>query len=180
MLEDMGARVFYSDEEAKQLLVDDPEARREIIQAFGPQSYGTDGLLNREYLAESVFSDVHKLERINAIVHPRVRARFEAAVEQACDDGVPLMVQEAALIFEAGADRYLDVVAVVDAGRELRIERVQQRGNHSREQVEERMGHQLPPEELRRRADFVIDNSGTLEETRRQVFALFERLTSDV
>jgi dephospho-CoA kinase len=180
MLEDLGARVFYSDEEAKRLLVDDPEARREVIQAFGPQSYREDGLLDREYLAQNVFSEVHKLERINAIVHPRVRARFEAAVEQARNEGVPLMVQEAALIFEAGADRYLDAVAVVDAGRELRIERVQQRDGLSREQIGERMGHQLPPEELRQRADFVIDNSGTLEETKRQVDTLFERLTSDV
>lgn len=179
MLEDLGARVFYSDDEGKQLLIDDLEARREIIEAFGPQSYGADGLLNRRYLADSVFSDVQKLERINEIVHPRVRARFRAAVEKARAEGVPLMVQEAALIFEAGADRYLDAVAVVDAGRELRIERVRQRDRSPREQVEERMGHQLPPEELRRRADFLIDNSGTLEETRVQVDALFERLTSD-
>jgi len=176
MLEDLGARVFYSDEEGKRLLVEDPGARREIVEAFGPRSYRDDGELDRAYLAETVFGDEQRLARINAIVHPRVRDRFMSAVKGAREEGVPLMVQEAALIFESGADRFLDAVVVVDAGRELRIERVRQRDRSSREMVEARMDHQLPPEELRRRADYVIDNSGTLEETRRQVERIYREM----
>lgn len=177
MLEECGARVFYADDEGKRLLVQDPEARRELVAAFGDESYHADGRLNRTYLAENVFSDERKLETINDIVHPRVFARFEAAVEHAREEGVPLMVKEAALIFEAGSERFLDAVAVVDAPRDVRLERVQKRDDVSRAAVETRMGHQLPPDELRRRADFVIDNSGTLDDTRQQVEKLYREMT---
>lgn len=177
MLEECGARVFYADDEGKRLLVQDPEARRELVAAFGDESYHADGRLNRTYLAENVFSDERKLETINDIVHPRVFARFEAAVEHAREEGVPLMVKEAALIFEAGSERFLDAVAVVDAPRDVRLERVQKRDDVSRAAVETRMGHQLPPDELRRRADFVIDNSGTLDDTRQQVEKVYREMT---
>lgn len=177
MLEDLGARVFYADAEGKRLLVDDPEARRELVEAFGADSYHPDGSLNRAYVAAQVFGDEDQVERINGIVHPRVFARFEAEVEQALADGVPLMVKEAALIFEAGGDRFLDAVAVVDAPQEARVERVVRRDDVAPEAVLARIGHQLPPEELRRRADYVIDNSGTLEETRQQVEKLFREMT---
>lgn len=178
MFEDLGARVFYADEEGKRLLVEDPDARSEIVGAFGENSYEADGTLNRAYLAQKVFADEEKLERINAIVHPRVFERFERAAERAEQEHVPLMVKEAALIFEADADRFLDAVAVVDAPRSVRIERVTERDDASPEQVEARMGHQLPAEELRRRADYVIDNSGDLDETRRQVEQIYAEMTA--
>ncbi len=177
MLEKLGARVFYADEEGKRILADDPDARREIVEAFGEESYGPDGRLNRAFLAEIVFGDETQLGRINSIVHPRVFARFEEAVERAREDGVPLMVKEAALIFETGGDRFLDAVAVVDAPREVRLDRVVKRDAVIPEAVQARMGHQLPPEELRRRADYLIDNSGTPEQTRRQVEAVYREMT---
>ena len=177
MLEDLGARVFYADEEGKRLLVDDPGARRELVAAFGEDSYHPDGSLNRAYVAAQVFGDEEQVERINGIVHPRVFARFEEEVERARADGIPLMVKEAALIFEAGGDRFLDAVAVVDAPQQARVERVVQRDEVDPEAVLARMSHQLPPAELRRRADYVIDNSGSLEETRKQVEALFREMT---
>ena len=177
MLEDLGARVFYADDEGKRLLVNDPEARLEIIAAFGEGSYHPDGSLDRAYVAAQVFGDEEQVERINRIVHPRVFARFEREVERARADGVPLMVKEAALIFEAGGDRFLDAVAVVDAPKQARVERVVERDDVTSEAVLARMEHQLPAEELRRRADYVIDNSGTPEETRRQVEKLFREMT---
>lgn len=177
MLEELGARVFYADEEGKRLLVEDPDARREIVDAFGDESYLPDGTLNRAFLAQEVFGETESVGQINAIVHPRVFRRFEEAVARARADAVPLMVKEAALIFEAGGDRFLDAVAVVDAPKEERIQRVVSRDDVSAEAVEARIGHQLPPDELRRRADYIIDNSGSLEETRRQVETLFREMT---
>lgn len=177
MLEDLGARVFYADEEGKHLLVTDPAARRDVVEAFGIESYLPDGQLNRAYLAERVFGNEERVARINEIVHPRVFARFEETVAQARRDDVPLLVKEAALIFEAGGEGLLDAVAVVDAPREVRVERVMARDDASREEVVARMAHQLPPEELRRRADFVIDNSGTFEATRRQVEQVYRAMT---
>lgn len=177
MLEELGAHVFYADHEGKRILEEDAEARREIIETFGAESYLPGGGLNRAFLAQKVFADADKLERINAIVHPRVFERFRNAVTEAREEGVPLMVKEAALIFESGGDRFLDAVAVVDAPKGERVKRVVERDDVAPEDVQARMGHQLPPEELRRRADYLIDNSGSLEETRRQVAALYGHMT---
>ncbi|MEX2401403.1 MAG: dephospho-CoA kinase [Rhodothermales bacterium] len=177
MLEEMGARVFYADEEGKQLLVDDPEARREVIAAFGADSYHDDGRLNRAFLADQVFSDDEKLERLNRIVHPRVLARFEKVAEKAEREHVPLMVKEAALIFESGGEALLDAVAVVDAPREERIARVVARDDAEPADVKARMRHQMEPAELRRRADVVIENDGDLPQLRKQVEALYEDMS---
>ena len=169
LFEDRNARVFYADVEAKKLMEEDPEARAEIVAVFGPESYDADGRLDRAYLAAKVFGDQENVARINAIVHPRVFAAFERARAQAERDGVALLVHEAALIFEAGGDKHLDAVAVVDTPEEARIRRVVARDGVAPEQVRARMGHQLSPDELRRRADFVIDNTGSLDDLREQV-----------
>ena len=177
LLRDLGARIFFADSEAKRLMVEDPEARSEIIEAFGEESYTEAGALNRAYLAAQVFGDSDKLALLNRIVHPRVRDAFETACQDAEADGITLMVEEAALIFETGADRFLDAVAVVDAPLEARIERVTRRDGLTPEQVLARVNHQLPTIELRRRADYIIENNGSLDDLRLQVEALYQTLT---
>ncbi len=177
--EALGARVFYADVEAKLLMEKDPEARAEIEAAFGSESYDAEGRLNRAYLARQVFGLEENVARINAIVHPRVYRAFERAKEQAERDGVALLIHEAALIFEAGGDRHLDAVAVVDAPEEDRIQRVVARDGVAPEQVRARIRHQLPPDELRRRADYVIENNGTMEDLREQVERVFRAVLND-
>ncbi|HET6569589.1 MAG TPA: dephospho-CoA kinase [Rhodothermales bacterium] len=173
--EERGARVFYADLEARRLMEEDPAVRAEIITAFGEESYAG-GRLNRPYLAAWVFGDAEQVARINAIVHPRVFVAFERAKEQAQRDGVRLLVHEAALIFEAGGEEHLDAVVVVDAPEAERIGRVAERDGVSPEQVRARIRHQLPAEELRRRADYVIDNSGSEEALREEVALLVRKL----
>ena len=179
VFEDLGARVFYADAEAKKLMEEDPGARADIVAAFGPESYDAGGRLNRAYLAAKVFGDEANVARINAIVHPRVFAAFERAREQAEQDGVELLAYEAALIFEAGGERRFDAVAVVDAPEDVRIRRVVARDGVAPEQVRARMDHQLPPAELRRRADFVIDNAGPLEDLREQVERVYRAMVQE-
>lgn len=173
MLEALGARVFYADAEARSLMQTDPVVRREILAAFGPESYFEDGTLNRAHLAAQVFGDAQNVQRINAIVHPRVHAAFARAREKAEGDGVPLLVKEAALIFESGGAPLLDAVAVVHAPEAERVRRVTLRDAVQPDQVLARMQHQLPPDELRRRADFVIENTGSLADLRVQVEKLY-------
>jgi dephospho-CoA kinase len=172
-LEEQGASVFYADIEAKRLMQEDPAVRAEIEAAFGPESYAADGALDRAYLADQVFGDAAKLERLNAIVHPRVFASFEAAKERARGEDVALLVHEAALLFEAGGDAHVDATAVVDAPEADRIDRVTERDDVTADQVRARMQHQLPPAERRRRADYVIDNDGSLDDLRRKTIALY-------
>jgi dephospho-CoA kinase len=178
-LEAEGAKVFYADIEAKRLMRDDPDARAAIKAAFGPASYTGGGSLNRAYLADQVFNDPDRLERLNAIVHPLVFEAFETAKERAADEGVPLLVHEAALLFEAGGDAHVDATAVVDAPEADRIARVVERDEVAPEQVRARMAHQLPPAELRRRADYVIDNDGTLDDLRTASIALYHAIVDD-
>lgn len=180
IFEDLGARVFYADAEAKQLMHTDAEARAEIIAAFGPGSYDREGQLNRAYLAREVFGDAEKLAHINAIVHPRVFRAFEQAIQQAEQDGVDLLVHESALIFEVGVQDLLDAIAVVDAPVEQRIARVTARDDVTPEQVQARIDNQLPAAELRRRADYVIENTGTVDDLRAQVEAVYDDVLQNV
>ena len=171
-----GVRVVLADDLAKRLMVEDPEVRRQLVQRFGAEAYHEDGSLNREAIAARVFGDADELAALNAIVHPAVRRAMLDAMEQAREDGVRLLVYEAALIFETNADEILDHVAVVDAPIEPRIQRAMDRDGSSREAVLARMARQLEPSELRRRADTVIDNDGSLDDLHELADGLYRQL----
>lgn len=172
-LEEQGARVFYADIEAKRLMQEDSDVRAAIVEAFGDGAYGDDGTLDRGYLADQVFNDADQLERLNAIVHPRVFEAFEAAKERAESEDLSLLVHEAALLFEAGGDEHVDVTAAVVAPDADRIDWVTERDDVTPEQVQARMQHQLSQEELRERADYVIENDGSLDDLRQKSVDLY-------
>jgi len=172
-LAEQGARVFYADLEAKRLMTEHEGLRADIVDAFGEESYSDDGSLNRKHLADVVFQSPERVEQINALVHPRVHEAFAAAADRAEEEGVEVLVYEAALIFESGGDEHLDAVAVVVAPDEDRIARVVERDDTTEDEVRARMSHQLPQEELRRRADYVIENDGTLDDLRRKSVNLY-------
>ena len=178
MLEALGARVFYADREARKLMEEEKTVRQAVTEAFGAESYRADGTLNRAFLAGEVFGDAEKTQRLNRIVHPRVFEAFAVARDKAEREGVALLVHEAALIYEAGGDAHLDAVAVVDAPEDVRIARVMQRDGVTETQVRARMGHQLPAAALRRRADYVLDNDGSLEDLYPQVERVYQEMTS--
>ncbi len=179
MFEALGAHVFYADDVARRIMEEDPEVRQAIIELLGPESYLPDGKLNRRYIAERVFKDERLLKRLNRIVHPRVHRAFQHAREALARQGGGLLIEEAALIFETGAVRFLDKVIVVDAPEEERVRRVVKRDNVSPEHVRARMRHQLPSKELRARADYVIENTGSLEDLRRKVEHIYRELVAD-
>lgn len=172
LFKSFGARVFHADERAKAIMTDDLQVRQEIMDKFGVDSYKASGGLDTVFLARQIFSDPEKVKAINAIVHPRVLAEFSDAAQMASKDGVNLIVMEAALIYESGADELLDLVLVVDAPVETRIERVAVRDDASTEDVRSRMRHQLTSPELIRRADALIRNDGSLEDLRSKVAGL--------
>jgi dephospho-CoA kinase len=172
-LEEQGARVFYADIEAKRLMREDPDVQAAIVDAFGEAAYDEEGALDRAYLADRVFGDVEQLDRLNAIVHPHVFKAFEAAKARAADEEVSLLVHEAALLFEAGGDEHVDTTAVVVAPDADRIDWVMARDDVTPDQVRARMQHQLPQDELRERADYVIENDGSLDDLRRKSVELY-------
>ncbi|MFB6232033.1 MAG: dephospho-CoA kinase [Salinibacter sp.] len=172
-LEEQGARVFYADIEAKRLMQENPDVRAAIVEAFGEAAYDEDGALDRAYLADRVFDDAEQLGRLNAIVHPHVFEAFEAVKERADEEEVPLLVHEAALLFEAGGDAHVDLTAAVVAPDVDRVDWVTARDDVTPDQVRARMRHQLSQDELRTRADYVIENNGTLEDLRQESVDLY-------
>jgi dephospho-CoA kinase len=171
-----GVRVLYADDEAKRLMHEDIALRAALVERFGREIYDTEGRLDRAALADRVFTDPEELAALNALVHPAVREALLTHMEDARKDGVELLVYEAALLYEVGAAEHLDGVAVVDAPVETRIARVMARDGVKREQVLARMHSQLPPEDLRARADFVIVNNQDLAHLHTRTDQLYDAL----
>ncbi len=167
ILAGLGCAIFEADSVARQLQVTDPGIIKGIEGLFGKGVYhrSADGSLSvdRSMIAGKVFSDRVLLEKLNRLIHPAVYQAFQKAVDEARRKGTAILVKEAAILFESGGDKDLDVIIVVTADRELRIQRALQRGSVSREDVIRRINAQWPQEKLVERADYVIDNSGTLD-----------------
>ncbi len=173
VLEACGADVFYADDEAKRLLLR-ADVRADVVAAFGADTYRADGSLDRAKLGGYVFADAAALARLNAIVHPRVR---EAFAERAARSAAPMLVKEAAILFESGGDADLDATLVVDAPVEVRIARTMARDGVRREAVEVRIAQQMPDAERRARATYVLVNDGDEDVFSARVRALYRRLT---
>jgi dephospho-CoA kinase len=175
ILEDLGATVFRADDVAKHLMNSDPVLRAELVDTFGPQSYGTDGDLNRAYLASRIFLDEDERIKMNALVHPRVRAAFREVLRQAVGDGADLLVHESALAPEISLEEF-DAVVIVESPLARRIERVAARDASTAERVSARANRQPSDEAYRAIADFVIENDGTLTELTQKVVRLYPQL----
>lgn len=174
MLLERGAQVYNSDLRAKELMASDDAIRRELTERFGAEVFAG-GVLNRQYLAERVFTDERELAALNAIVHPRVLCDFEQWAEQQESEYV---VIESAILFESGIDKIVDSVVAVMAPEDLRIERTIERDGLSREQVEERMRNQLSDDERCSRSKYAIVNID-LDELEEDVEQLHRRLSYD-
>jgi dephospho-CoA kinase len=171
-----GVRVVRADDAAKRLMVADPDVRAQIAARFGADAYTPDGALDRAHIAAQAFADDAALADLNAIVHPALRRAMLGEIDRARAEGVRLLVYEAALLFETGADALLDHVALVDAPLATRLARAAARDGATTEQVRARARHQIDPAEARRRADTVIDNGGDLDALHVQADALARRL----
>ena len=164
MFEAENVPVFYADDVAKTLMQTDRGIQRSVRRLFGSGILDDHGGLDRKLLAKAVFSDRHKRERLNSIVHPSVFNAFDSFVRSASSDGAPFVVVEAALIFESGMDRMLDYVVAVDAPLELRLKRLRNRDAAGPEQVRQRIDSQMPVAEKLAKADFIVRNDGSLDD----------------
>jgi len=156
LFEALGIPVYNADEEAKRLMNTDIRIKEKLIAQFGEATY-KDGLLDRAFLANMVFSDKDKLELLNGIVHPIV---IQEAKDWAERQTTRYSLKEAALLFESGSYKELDYTILVTAPIDIRIQRVIERDGTTEQQVRERMNKQLSDEEKLQLADFVIVNDG--------------------
>src|SRR6266498_4702530 len=131
LFETLGIPVFYADAAARQVMNEDEELKQKIKETFGDVAY-SNGTLNRKYIADIVFNDPFKLEQLNALVHPATIAMAEKWMQQ---QTTSYTIKEAALFFEAVTTEGLDYIIGVYAPQHLRIQRVMQRDNVTREEV---------------------------------------------
>jgi dephospho-CoA kinase len=175
MLQDLGATVVDADEGARKVVEPGQPALEEIRARFGGEVFGSDGALDRDRLADVVFADEGARENLNAITHPRVRAWMAERMQAAAAAGATAVVLDIPLLFESGLTAGLDDVVVVWSPVETQVVRAVRRGFRE-DDVRARVAAQMPLDEKRKRATVVIDNSGSLDETRAQVEAFWRGL----
>ena len=154
VFENLGVPVYYADLRAKEIVDTDEFVKEKIISAMG--DVYENGKLNRPKVAKIVFNNKEKLNQLNSIVHPAVRNDFLSWCESHSDK--KFVIEEAAILFESGADKFVDKTIMVYAPEEIRIERVCKRDQVDRASVKARIKNQMPDKEKLRLADFVIKN----------------------
>lgn len=158
IFETLGIPVYYADERAKWLMINNKTLKKEIIKLFGAAAYSAGGELNRKHIADIAFQDPDKLKTLNQIVHPAVLSDGEKWHRKQVN--VPYTLKEAALLFESGSYLQLDKIITVTAPLEIRIQRVIERDQSDREKVLSRIQFQMPEEEKIAQSQFIIINDG--------------------
>lgn len=176
-LRDLGAFVIDADTLIHSILRQDGPAYWPVVAEFGPEIVKGDGDIDRQALGRIVFSDPEKLRRLEEIEHPIVRRIIDEEIGQADEE---IVVLDAIKLIESGWADKCDTVWVVICRREQQIERLQKSRGYSREDAEMRVSAQSDPALKVARADIVIDNSGTLEETHKQVQSAWATLCTSV
>jgi dephospho-CoA kinase len=178
----LGCFVIQADEIGHQVLARSGEAYADVVREFGAEILAADGSgdsreIDRRRLAALVFADAGKLARLNAIVHPAViRCEEALAAEFFARQPHGIAVVEAAILIEAGSYRRFDKLILAFCAQEQQIERAMRREGSVEADIRARIGRQMPLEEKRKYADFVIDTSGTKEDTVRQARTIYEEL----
>lgn len=155
LLEVMGIPVYITDVESKRLTNTDPSIRKELSALLGEEVY-ENGVLNKPLLASYLFGHPDHAARVNGIIHPRVKEDFRRWVEER--NALPWVGMESAILIESGFTSEVDVVVMVYAPLEVRIQRAIRRDSTTRELVMKRIQSQMSDEEKREQACFVIAN----------------------
>lgn len=154
-LEQMGFPVFYCDREAKRIIRQSPEVKKQLTALVGEQVYDAEGALNKKVLAHFICQSQQDAEKVDAIVHPQVAKAFEQWAEEQTMSPV---FMECALLYESGFDRLVDRVALVVVDEAIRLRRVMQRDSINEEKARAWMALQMPEDEKAARADAIIRN----------------------
>ena len=175
-----GARVVEADKLGHQTLLPDGEAYSGVVAEFGAGILQADGSIDRKALGAIVFRDPEMLARLNALVHPHVFRRQQEFFEQAAaEDPEAVAVVEAAILIETGGRERYDRIVLAVCPPEVQIARFIARDGGTEQQARARMARQMPLEEKVPFADYVIDTSGTKEETERRTRAVYAKLKEE-
>lgn len=177
IFEELGCHRLDADQLGHQVLLPSGEAYKVVVDHFGPAILDANGDINRRRLGALVFPHPLRLEQLNAIVHPAVeRLRQSRIAAIAKTDPNAIVICEAAIYIESGSIGRFDKVILTVCGRELQIERAMARSGWTRQETEARLARQWTDDKKRFAADFVIDTSNSMEDSRRQTVEVYNRL----
>lgn len=168
-MHELGIPVIDGDKLAREAVVPGSRAMDEMRKAFGPSIFLPDGSLDRLKMGEIVFNDEEKRQKLNSIIHPFIWVRTQEELIRAQNEGHEVVVLDMPLLLEISWQLRVEEVWIVEVPLETQIDRVISRDGFTREQVLERIGKQMPTVNKVNYADVVIDNSHSVEDTRRQV-----------
>jgi dephospho-CoA kinase len=173
---ELGAYIIDWDDLAREVIRPHLKAWKEVVEYFGKDVLNEDLTVNRQKLADIVFPDRRKVAKLNQIVHPEVFKEDEIITNQIKNlDPDALIIKDIPLLFELTRPIFVDKIIVVSASEQTQLRRLEEKGM-SREDILNRIRSQLPLEKKMKSADFVINNDGPLEETKRQVKEIYSLL----
>jgi dephospho-CoA kinase len=178
MLAERGALVIDADKVGHEAYAKGSDCYRAVIDAFGAEIVAPDGEIDRKALGGKVFGDPGQRKKLEGIVWPWMRATMDRRLQKLREEGVPVVVLEAAVLIEADWIPIVDQVWLVTVPPEMARERIMSRNALSAEQAEQRIAAQLSNEERAGHAQVIIENSGTLEELEQRVTAEWETLSA--
>lgn len=174
-----GAQVIDADQVARMVVQPGTPCLQELAGEFGSDIVLADGTLNRPLLASRAFSSQERTERLNAITHPWITREVERQIRILAEAGTAVIVLDAPLLYESGEDALCDAVAVVTAPREIRMCRIMQRDGISRDQAERRISAQQEEQFYIKRADYLLDGSGSPEHLYQTTWELLDALREE-
>lgn len=178
MLRQLGARIVDADELAREIVEPGHDAWKEIVDAFGPEILSADRAIDRDKLRKKIFQDEEARRRLEAITHPRVRALAQQRIQALDSAGAESVVYEAPLLFEKQVHLWLRPVILVACAPETQQRRLRERDRLSPGEVDRHLKAQMPLDEKRKLADYIIENNGSLEELQKQVQEVWKKIVS--
>lgn len=167
-----GIPVYNSDNEAKNLINEDPQIVKSLTGLFGDETY-QGGTYNSKFVASKVFNDKELLEKLNEIVHPAVFRHFDNWVK---NQTTSFVVKEAAILFESGSYKDCDSIISVVADEEIRIQRVTGRDGSDSEEIRKRMNNQWKDEQRIELSDYIIYNNSDLNDLKKEFNQVYKKL----
>lgn len=171
MFRELGAEVIDTDIIAREIMEPGQDGLKRVIEKFGSDFINSDGTLDRRGFANSVFGNDEKVKILNEITHPEIQ---KTVLERSSGDKIYMV--NTPLLFESGFNRLMKYNITVTAGDKQVLVRGSKRDKISEDEIKERLKHQFPLNEKMKLADYIIDNSGTIEDTKRQVVDLWKIL----
>jgi len=176
MFQELGAAVLDADAIAHRVVAVGAPAWQELTKAFGPEFFQENGELNRPLMARLVFADPQARQRLNAIVHPYVTQEIRESLERLERQGAKIVLVEVPLLFEAGLEGAYDKIIVVDVDPREQVQRLHARDQREAQEIQGILEAQMPLHDKAARADYVVNNRGSLTATRAQVVIIWQDL----